>query len=107
MTVTGHCRFARGATAAKPAVGLDAVRQVFEGNDLSRAWSTIQVVLEELRESGTGVIALGTLHRRGRYSNLSFDRPFATVFDLRDGKITRIETFESHQEALEAAGPRD
>lgn len=43
----------------------------------------------------------------GEASELSLDRPIAHAFSVRNGKVTRLETFPSRSEALEAVGLRE
>ncbi len=44
---------------------------------------------------------------RGKGSGVAVDRPLATLYTVIDGKIVRITTFRTEQEALEAAGLRE
>jgi ketosteroid isomerase-like protein len=60
---------------------------------------------ERLTDFGSGaVLAVLRETGRGKGSGVPVDRPLATLYTVIDGKIARITTFRSEQEALEAAG---
>jgi ketosteroid isomerase-like protein len=60
---------------------------------------------ERLTDLGSGaVLAVMRETGRGKGSGVPVDRPLATLYTVIDGKIARITTFRSEQEALEAAG---
>ena len=82
--------------------GRDGVREFFE--QWSRTWERWELALEEYREVGDRVVALGRVHARGRGSGVELDQEAAYVFDLRAGELARGESFFSHDEALAAAG---
>jgi ketosteroid isomerase-like protein len=61
--------------------------------------------IAELREVDRDrLLALGTIHLRGRESEVEFDQPMAWLIDFRDGKVIRLEMFPTHSQGLEAAG---
>jgi ketosteroid isomerase-like protein len=61
--------------------------------------------IDDVREvTSDRVLALGSVHLRGRESEVEFDQPMAWLFDLRDGKVIRLEMFPAHADGLEAAG---
>jgi ketosteroid isomerase-like protein len=61
--------------------------------------------VERLTDLGSGAV-LAVLREigRGKGSGARVDRPLATLYNVIDGKIVRITTFRTEQEALEAAG---
>jgi ketosteroid isomerase-like protein len=64
--------------------------------------------VERLTDLGSGAV-LAVLREigRGKGSGARVDRPLATLYTVIDGKIVRITTFRTEQEALEAAGLRE
>jgi hypothetical protein len=50
------------------------------------------------------VLVLGRIEGRGRGSGIAVDAPHALVDDLRNGRISRVQGFLGHNEALRAAG---
>jgi ketosteroid isomerase-like protein len=53
---------------------------------------------------GERVIALGTIHIRGRGSGVETDVPTAVIASFRDGRMTRFKDYGDHDAALAAAG---
>jgi ketosteroid isomerase-like protein len=62
--------------------------------------------VEEYRERGQQVVALGVLRGAGRSSHLEVGTPFATVFVVRNSRFVLVETYGNWNEALEAVGLR-
>ena len=60
--------------------------------------------LSDVRDLGDRVLAIGTIHIRGRGGGVETDIPVAGVATYRDGKLTRWEDFRERDRALEAAG---
>jgi ketosteroid isomerase-like protein len=71
---------------------------------LSESWDDFQSVVQEYRDLGDRVLALGRNRGRGKGSGVPIDGPSAAVFEFRDDKISRICLFVDHGEALRAAG---
>jgi ketosteroid isomerase-like protein len=64
--------------------------------------------VERLIDLGSGaVLAVLRETGRGKGSGVPVDRPLATLYTVIDGRIARITTFRTEQEALEAAGLRE
>jgi ketosteroid isomerase-like protein len=72
--------------------------------EVDETWEEFRPVPEEYRDLGDRVLALGRLRTRGRVSGAPGDSPWGAVYDLRDGKVSRIRTFLDHGEASRAAG---
>jgi ketosteroid isomerase-like protein len=70
----------------------------------TEAFEEFRVELHELLERGDAVIAVTTLHGRGRGSGAEVHEPYVFVTTYRDGRA--IETFEYHtkDEALASLG---
>jgi ketosteroid isomerase-like protein len=63
------------------------------------------MAIEDWRDGGDRVAALGHVHLRGRRSGVVFDQPVGILFEIRDGQLLRFETFlDEPADAFEAAG---
>ncbi len=72
--------------------------------DWESAWSDYSFDLEELIGIGDRVVVILHTTAIGRTSGLKLDRRDAQVYEVRDGKVVRLDCFSSKGEALEAAG---
>jgi ketosteroid isomerase-like protein len=63
--------------------------------------------LQELIDAGDVVVAVILLKARGRDSSVDVERQDAIVYQLRNGRVTRFDYYNSRQQALEAAGSAD
>ena len=71
-------------------------------------WEVFVTLPVEFRDFGDCVMSLGTWEARGRASGVNLSgQPGAWVAWMRDGKITRQETFTDRAQALEAVGLRE
>jgi len=93
-------------------VGLAAVEgEVFHGHAgvetyferLRGAWSEFLFIVEEYRDGGDTVVALGSLRGFGRGGGVPVESPVGTVFDLREGRICRLRSYLDHDEAIAIA----
>ena len=76
--------------------------------DAESAWKEIHVRFDDLRDAGDALVfASGELYGRGRASGLEVRVPLAWVAEVRNGKVTRLQSYETKAEALEAAGLAD
>lgn len=60
--------------------------------------------VEEFRDLGDAVLALGRVEGRGHGSGVPLDTPLGAIYDFRDGKVWRMRSYPDHGEALRAAG---
>jgi len=60
--------------------------------------------IEETRDLGDGVLLIASHHGRGRTSGAEVRGRTGYLYELHDGKITRVGLYPSGDEALEAAG---
>ena len=67
-------------------------------------WEEHHVEVEELTPAGDQVFAVIHLTGRGAGSGMEIDQRFFQLFDVRNGKITRMVEFVRRDEALAAAG---
>jgi ketosteroid isomerase-like protein len=73
--------------------------------DLRDTWEYIRVELERLiNVDDQTVVALMTLHGKGRGSGIEVRQQIAHLDTFQAGKLTRIVTYTKQSEALEAAG---
>jgi ketosteroid isomerase-like protein len=61
--------------------------------------------LQELIDAGDVVVAVILLKARGRDSSVDVERQDAIVYQLRNGRVTRFDYYNSRQQALDAVGP--
>jgi ketosteroid isomerase-like protein len=72
--------------------------------EFNAAWEEHRSDPEEVRViDDERVLVLTIEHFRGR-DGIEFDQPCGTIFTLRGGKITRMQSFWERETALEAAG---
>jgi ketosteroid isomerase-like protein len=65
-------------------------------------WDDLRWEVEDIRDGGEWVLALGNIQGRGRDSGAAIDAKGAWVANLRDGKIARFQTFSDRAAALKA-----
>jgi ketosteroid isomerase-like protein len=84
----------------------------YRGHDGLRAWfadnaenfELFHVDIRELRDLGDRMLAIGTMHIRGRGSGVETDIITAGIAEFENGKLTKWEDFRERGAALEAAG---
>jgi ketosteroid isomerase-like protein len=64
------------------------------------------LLLEDLRSHGDQVVVLMRFQGSGSESGVPVDQPMGVVVSVTDGKIRRMRTFLSHDDALAAVGLR-
>jgi ketosteroid isomerase-like protein len=87
-------------------------RSVYRGYDevasgFASAWETwdlFEFEESEIRDLGDSVLWLGRVKMRGSTSHVELDQEFAVHALVRDGKLIRVLTLLSWQEALKAVG---
>jgi ketosteroid isomerase-like protein len=62
------------------------------------------IYLDDVRDLGDSVLALGTLRFTGKASGIQTEVPVAVVARFRDGRMTHFKDYGDKAEALEAAG---
>jgi ketosteroid isomerase-like protein len=73
--------------------------------EISDTWREYRVVAQDFRVTGNEqVLVLSRVEARGAGSGGLVDEPMGQIYDLHDGKISRVRTFLDHREALQAAG---
>ena len=90
-------------------------RAVYRGYDevasaLGAVWETweeFHAEESEVRDLGDSVLWLGHVKVRGRTSGVALDQEYAVHSVVRGGKITKLHTFLSWREGVDAAGLAD
>jgi ketosteroid isomerase-like protein len=65
-------------------------------------WEHWRAEADDFLELGDHVIVLASYHGRGRGSGVEIHQDGAHVFELRDGKVVRLEIFASRDKAIES-----
>ena len=75
--------------------------------DAFETWEDIRFDLHGIRATDDRVVLLGRATNVGRGEAPTVEYESAYTFQVRDGKIVYFRPYESHLEALEAAGLRE
>jgi ketosteroid isomerase-like protein len=67
-------------------------------------WDDVHFDTERLIDSGDEVVALGVLHGHIHAFGMEVEAPHGQVWTFRDARVTRMRWFNTHREALDAAG---
>jgi ketosteroid isomerase-like protein len=95
-----------GLSEGNVASGSEAVRQTFDVWD-AEAWDETRLTPQRFIDGSDVVVVLQHELRRGRGSGVEVESETAVVFDIRDGRVVRIQGFMDQEQALEAAGLRE
>ena len=82
--------------------GHDGLRQAFE--DAFKTWDDLRVEVEDIRPLDDGALLLGHSVNVGKGNAPTIEFQSAFLIKLRDGKVSYCRPYQSHAEALEAAG---
>jgi ketosteroid isomerase-like protein len=83
--------------------GREGARTYFE--ELDDHFDEWTVIPDGWRDAGDRVVMMGRVHLHGRESGITFDQPVGFLFEVRDRRVLRLETFiDDPADALEAAG---
>jgi ketosteroid isomerase-like protein len=72
--------------------------------DFEEDWGELRLIPEQLRESGDRVLVTGRMLAKGKASGVELDIPLALLYQLRDRKVVRLESFADPDEGIRAAG---
>ena len=81
--------------------GRDGFREFLE--EVDATWTDFRIEIAEFRDLGDSVMALGHTWGGGR-DGIAVDAPGGWVLDMRDGRVSGFRSFNSWEDALEAAG---
>jgi ketosteroid isomerase-like protein len=65
-------------------------------------WDHGRAEADDYLELGDDVVVLASYHGRGKGSGVEIHQQGAHVFELRDGKVVRLESFASREKAIES-----
>jgi ketosteroid isomerase-like protein len=65
-------------------------------------WEHWRAEADDFLELGDHVVVLASYHGRGRGSGVEIHQDGAHVFELRNGKVVRLEIFASRDKAIES-----
>ena len=82
--------------------GRAGVRAWFE--KVGETFGKVQWEAEEVVDNGEQLLVALKLHASGRASGIEGEFRIFQAWTIRDGKLTRLESYLSRDEALEAAG---
>jgi ketosteroid isomerase-like protein len=82
--------------------GHSGIRQYFAG--ISAVAEKIHIELDDVRDLGDRVLALGRWQMRGRGSGIEVEASAGWVNTVRDGEITCARSYNQPEEALQAVG---
>lgn len=85
--------------------GHEGVRRFF--SSFGDAMEGVYLEGVEFTPAGDKVLVESKLHARGRTTGIETEQRAFLVWTLRDGLVTRVETFPEEGPALEAAGLRE
>ena len=91
------------ASGGEPFRGREGIEAYIR--DIGDTWEEYRVVGQDFRNLGHDqVLVLSRIEGRGAGSGGLVDAAMGQIYDLRDGKISRIRTYLDHGETLRAAG---
>jgi ketosteroid isomerase-like protein len=85
--------------------GRAGVRRWLE--DWGAAWCEWSFQPQEFIDAGDRVVVVAHLTAEGRDSGVKVERLDGLVYTLRDGRLVRLDYYNSRNQALEAVGLRD
>jgi ketosteroid isomerase-like protein len=71
---------------------------------VAQSWENLRWEVEEIRDGGSWVLALGHIRGEGRDSGAAIDARAGWLAHFHQGLITRFQTFADREQAFEAAG---
>jgi ketosteroid isomerase-like protein len=83
----------------------ETTKRYFE--QLDEAWTDFRIEIEDYRELGERVVALGLQRGAGMSSHIEVASDFAVVFVVRNSQIRLLDSYNNWKAALEAAGLRE
>jgi len=67
-------------------------------------WDDVHFDTERVVDNGDQVIALGSLHGHLHASGMVVSAEHGQIWTFRDGRVLRMQWFNTHRETVEAAG---
>ena len=86
-----------------PVHGREGVRRYLR--EIDEQFGEWTMAIDDWRDAGDFVVALGHIRLHGRRSDVAFDQRVGILFEVREHQLVRFETFpDQPAKALEAAG---
>jgi ketosteroid isomerase-like protein len=82
--------------------GAEGLARYFQDADV---WELLNLDAREFRDLGDEVLVVGMFHARGGGSGAEIHVPYYSAFFTSGGKLARVLSFRTEDEALRAAGP--
>lgn len=83
--------------------GVDEIRQRFEVENIE-VWEEHRIEPVRFIDAGERVVVIQREYQRGKGSGMELEIETATVFDVRGGRIVRLQPYMNPAAALEAVG---
>jgi ketosteroid isomerase-like protein len=84
--------------------GAQGLTSYFRDSDV---WDVLHLDAREFRDLGDEVLVVGVFHARGGGSGVEIHAPYYSAFFTHGGKLARVLSFRSEDEALRAVGLRE
>ncbi len=86
--------------------GLDQISKVIEAED-NEIWDQHRWEIQEVIDAGDRVVVLQREYQRGKGSGVELVIDTATILDLRDGRVMRMQGYVKQADALATVGLSD
>jgi ketosteroid isomerase-like protein len=83
--------------------GAEGLAGYFQDADV---WEVLNLDVQEYRDLGEQVLVVGMFHARGGGSGAEIHAPYYSAFLFSQGKLARVRSFRTEEEALAALGLR-
>jgi ketosteroid isomerase-like protein len=94
-----------GRLTGEPYRGHEGVRDWVA--DIQQTFERFDLWLDEVRDLGDAVLAIGGIHMRSRGSGIDMEEPLGWVFEFREARVARMRFYAPPADALEAVGLRE
>jgi ketosteroid isomerase-like protein len=91
-----------GSLTGEPYRGREGVREWLA--DIQQNFERFDLWLDDVRDLGDDVLAIGGIEMRARGSGVDLKEPMGWVLEFRDGLLARMRFYAQPAEALEAVG---
>jgi ketosteroid isomerase-like protein len=81
--------------------GAEGLARYFRDADV---WELLNLEAEEFRDLGDEVLVVGMFHARGGGSGMEIHLPYYSAFFTSGGKLARVLSYRTEDEALKAIG---
>jgi ketosteroid isomerase-like protein len=82
--------------------GIDEITREYDA--VEEMWDEHRIEIERVLDAGDQVVVFQHEYQRGKGSGIELEIDTAAIFDVRDGRIARMQGYMDRAEALKAAG---